>query len=260
MFLRLTLFFVVNSFWANFYVGKSRLFLSNPIIFSFSFCIIGTMDIQLGDSNLYDIEERQDYDRIFALLMTCGVLGIPIVGTMMDGLGFPVTSLTLITFGCLWSLCLFSQIKSLLILSFILYALFRTFLFTFLFAYAADTLGFKYFGILVGIMFVAGGVVSLLQYPLTQWATGTCHNISNLQFSCLPGRWIYIHLLMIITMFLSYSFTYYDWIRRKSISSLKKVNSIINDKSFEEYSSTQSYQHQRKSKTPLNRVGEDEHY
>ena len=59
--------------------------------------------------------------------------------------------------------------------SFFCYAVFRTLLYTFLFAYIADTMGFHYFGVLAGLMFVISGVVGLLQYPLAKWAEGTCH-------------------------------------------------------------------------------------
>lgn len=183
---------------------------------------IGTMDIQLGDSNKYDPIERQNYDRIFTITMSCGFLSIPAVGMMMDHLGFPLTATTISTFGLLWSLCLLSESKTFLIPSFIFYTLFRTFLFAFLFAYAADTMGFKYYGILVGIMFVISGFISLLQYPLAKWASGTCHEVNEGEY-CTVGNWSAVNIAMVFMMIFSFIFAFEDWRRRRSI--LKKVSS-----------------------------------
>lgn len=183
------------------------------------------MDIQLGDSNQFDSVARTNYDRIFTLMMTGGFLSIPVVGLMMDHIGFPVTSFMTSLFGLLWSLCLFSGSASALLLSFVFYALFRTFLYTFLFAYAADVMGFKYFGVLVGIIFVIGGFASLLQYPIARWATGTCHNATEVEFYCDTGNWSIINLVLVFTMILSFIFSHEDWVRRRSI--MKKIASRV---------------------------------
>ena len=60
-FVHLTLFFVVASFWANF--------------------VVGTIDVQLGDSKLLltDYQIRL-YGRYFSIVMTSGALAIPVVG------------------------------------------------------------------------------------------------------------------------------------------------------------------------------------
>jgi hypothetical protein len=154
-FKNLTIFFVISSFWANF--------------------IIGTIDIQLGDSALMlSSYEQKMYGRYFTLCMTLGIIAIPFIGYMMDNGGFPLTSVATVAFGLIWSLLFLYDSKNLLIPSFIFYAMYRTFLFTFLFAYLADTMGFRYFGVLAGIMFAVGGFVGLLQYPLAFWAAGKC--------------------------------------------------------------------------------------
>jgi hypothetical protein len=157
-FKNLTIFFVISTFWANF--------------------IIGTIDIQLGDSALMLTSyEQKMYGRYFTLCMTLGIVAIPFIGYMMDNGGFPLTSVSTVAFGLIWSLLFLYDSKNLLIPSFIFYAMYRTFLFTFLFAYLADTMGFKYFGVLAGIMFAVGGFVGLLQYPLAFWAAGTADNL-----------------------------------------------------------------------------------
>lgn len=181
------------------------------------------MDIQLGDSDRYGPIERQNYDRIFTLTMTGGFLSIPAAGMMMDHLGFPTTALFISFTGLMWSICLLSGSATTLIASFLFYSLFRTFLFAFIFAYAADTMGFKFYGILMGIMFVIGAFVSLLQYHLAKWATGTCHNATEEGTYCSKGNWDSVNLLVVITMLLSFAFAFEDWRRRRAI--LRKVSS-----------------------------------
>jgi MFS family permease len=191
----ITIFFLINSFWANFYIG--------------------VIDLQLGDSQLYTSEEQKEFGRLFTAIMTCGFIAIPIVGAVMDKYGFPMTSLFTTFFGVVWSICLLSKSRSAAIPSFVSYALFRTFLFTFLFAYLADVFGFKYFGILGGIMFVLGGLLSLIQYSLTAWAAGTCHSFETVEPGCSSGNWDVINMVQLLSQFVLLAFTYQDWIRRR---------------------------------------------
>lgn len=192
-----TSFFVVISFWVNFYIGS--------------------FGLQLGDSQILAGEtEEQEYARFFTVVMTCGVIVIPVVGTMMDWVGFTVTSVVIISLGLLWSLLILIPSKAALVASFVAYTCFRTFFFTFLFAYIADTLGFKYFGALSGVMFVIGGVFGLLQYPLSQIAMGTCHlNLAGESETCSRGSWREVNLFMLVTIALSFLFSYRDFVRRK---------------------------------------------
>jgi hypothetical protein len=68
------------------------------------------------------------------------------------------------------------------------YALFRTFLFTYFFAYLADALGFKYFGVLAGVAFFCAGLAGLLQSPLMRFGAGTCHLDTPPPPECSTGR------------------------------------------------------------------------
>lgn len=178
----------------------------------------GTIDIQLGDSTLmltpYD---QRLYGRYFTLIMTLGVFAIPLVGYMMDNKGFPATSAATVAFGVLWSLLLLYDSRYSLLPSFMFYALFRTCLFTFLFAYLADTMGFRFFGVLAGLMFVIGGFVGLLQYPLAIWAAGTCHSANSplKRAHCSRGHWEEVNLLMACSIISLFWFSYRDWVRRR---------------------------------------------
>ena len=114
----------------------------------------------------------------------------------MDKKGFPATWTATVTLGVVWSLLVLYDSQWTLLPSFVCYALFRTFLFTFLFAFIADTMGFRYFGVLAGIMFVIGGLVGLLQYPLAKWAAGNCHLATTplARIHCDRGNWSLVNL------------------------------------------------------------------
>ena len=80
----------------------------------------------------------------------------------MDSLGFRATRAITVSLGCAWSVTTMVPRAELLLPSFAVYALFRTFTFNYYFAYLADRLGFRYFGVLAGISFFVAGVVGLL--------------------------------------------------------------------------------------------------
>jgi hypothetical protein len=136
----------------------------------------------------------------------------------MDKNGFPITMLVTIFFGVVWAILLSTGDSQLLVVSFVFYALFRTFLYTFIFSYLADKLGFKYFGILVGIMFFVSGIFGLLQYPLSVWAGGTCITAkASDQATCSHGQWALLnHLTVFMLMGLLY-FPYQDYVERQQI-------------------------------------------
>ena len=79
--------------------------------------------------------------RWFTLITVLGVLGIPFVGYSMDVLGFRATRAITIALGCLWSGLTLVPVEAVLLPSFAVYALFRTFTFNYYFAYLADRLG-----------------------------------------------------------------------------------------------------------------------
>lgn len=195
-FIRLNIFFIICSFWANFYIG--------------------TAVTQLGDLGIVPEADTSHYGDLLTLFMTGGVVVIPVVGWMMDVWGFPVTMFVTILFSIFWASLLCLLDAKYLIASFVCYALFRTFLFTFLFSYMADRLGFQFFGILVGILFLISGVVGLLQYPLSEWADGSC--ITDSQDGCSHGQWDKVNHIMLVSFCLLLFFPYQDHIERKEIS------------------------------------------
>lgn len=181
-FMRVTTFIVVGSFWANFYIG--------------------TIDIQLADLNFLSEREQSLMVRLFTAITTAGVLGIPLVGRLMDRFGFVTTASVTVTMAVLFGAGVLlgpmgaaPHMAALqLALSFVAYALFRTFLFTYFFAYLADALGFRYFGVLAGISFLFAGAAGLLQSPLLELGAGTCHLTVPAEPGCFQGRWQWINV------------------------------------------------------------------
>lgn len=198
-FSRLLYFFLVNSFWLNFYIGA--------------------FDVQLGDAHFLSVAELASNASLFTVVITCGAVIIPLAGAMMDIYDFPCTSFVTIIAGVVWAILLLFKTKFTLVLSFISYAVFRTFFYTFVFAYLADVMGFKYFGILAGIMFVIGGILTFLQYPIAQFAAGSCHNL--LSEACDEGNWNTMNIIMMLTIFSTLYFTYKDWIHREEFKAIQ---------------------------------------
>ncbi|RYH16558.1 hypothetical protein EON65_29915 [archaeon] len=195
-FIMLTIFFLINSFWVNFYIG--------------------TFDTQIRDAGPLTDDEAHNYGRLFTLIITCGVVTIPIVGVLMDNYGFPLTSMVLIGMGVVWSVLLIMNTTTSIFVSFFFYSVYRTFFFTFVFAYLADTLGFKYFGVLAGVMFVLGGVLGILQYPIAEFASKMCvDNPLTHVPSCTTPYWLQVNMIMAVTILSTLAFSYHDYSRRR---------------------------------------------
>lgn len=197
-FLFLLYFFLVNAFFLNFYLG--------------------ILDLQLNDLHHLSAEDIHDYGRLFTLIITLGVVLIPVVGAIMDTLGYPATSFFTIAAGVLWSLLLQlspQRTPWALVTSFILYATYRTFFYSYFFAYVSDVFGFKYFGLLAGIVFVIAGVLSLAQYPLVTLGSGTCSESRwTTSAPCEGSYWRELDAVMTLLIASTWVFTYRDWSRR----------------------------------------------
>lgn len=95
----------------------------------------------------------------------------------------------------------FDQHQSMMVVSFCLYTLFRAFLYPVFIASLTSRLGFKYFGVLLGIGFAISGLFQLLMAPLNDFVAGDCHLIESPDPSgaddCFEGLWISLHLLQL---------------------------------------------------------------
>jgi len=191
-FVSATLLLTVASFWANFYIGA--------------------VDLQLADESFLSPEEQAAAMRSFTIITVLGVLGIPFVGYSMDHLGFRTTLIITVTLGCVWSAMTLVRDPVVLTLSFGVYALFRTFTFNYYFAFLADRLGFRYFGVLAGCSFCVAGVAGLvLQGPLLEWGHSPCLVLEHGSRTevrgeaCGYGRWGTVNSVKLGTMALLYA-------------------------------------------------------
>ena len=73
-------------------------------------------------------------------------------------------------------------------IGFVIYTLFRAFLYPVFIACISDKLGFKYFGILMGIGFAVSGIVQLGIAPLANAVQGTCHLQEEYVDGCIDWR------------------------------------------------------------------------
>ena len=133
-------------FWANWYPGE----------------VVEQIYFKSGG----DVAITRQYTTLFNIILPLGVFVIPLFGWATDRAGF-VWSIVLTSFLAItFSLCSMVESVPLQILSFISYAFFRTALFSLLFAYIAKEFGYKYFGILSGIILGVGGCIGFVQIPL----------------------------------------------------------------------------------------------
>jgi MFS family permease len=200
-FISLLLLFTISTFWMNLYIG--------------------TMGIQLGDSDLMGLEEQVQMGTTLTVIMTATVLAVPVIGWMMDNLGYSVTAGLMVSLGVAWSILLILSFHNVdyLVMSFIVYSLYRTCTFTFFFAYIADTLGFRFFGLVAGMQFLIAGIVGLAQAPAANWASGDCHKHrfqvhdrhEHQDSVCDLGEWLTLDYIMLFTLFSLYLFVYGDY-------------------------------------------------
>lgn len=167
--------------------------------------------------------------KAFTAITTMGVCGIPVAGHLMDTFGFVWTAAVTITLSVVYSAGLLWTGSTQLLVAFVAYALFRTFLFTYFFAYLADALGFKYFGVLAGVAFFMAGVVGLLQSPLLVFGAGTCHQFKDpLTEDCSTGNWQYVNVAQLVCLVLLYIIPILDARSAARKNSLKLPTTSVN--------------------------------
>jgi len=222
-FWRLVVFMILAHTAVNFYMGNitddpvhpnaspPNALMHTPRLSVFA----GTVDFRLTSMEVTDASVRGRYCHMYTLInSTCAVL-IPIVGHVMDTWGFTVTWVITVTLAVIWTSLLLLESISLLLLSFFFAALFRTFLYTFIFAYLADAMGFRYFGLLSGILFLVAGALGLGQYWLALWAQDTCLPAEIgpvVPSSCHGGRWRTVNRWMLVSFLLLFLICLRDYI------------------------------------------------
>ena len=131
-----------------------------------------------------------------------GIVGSVLVGWLIDKIGLEICTALTLMLGQLQMvlLLLFGKRHSMLLTSYWVYTVFRQFLYPVFIASLTSNLGFKYFGVLLGIGFAVGGCVQLLMTTLVEWAQGSCHLSESNDEDCNHGHWELLHVMQVIIL------------------------------------------------------------
>ena len=156
------------------------------------------------------------YTDLFTLLLPIGVLGIPLFGWITDHMGFTWSIVFTSVLGILFALCNLWNNIELQILTFIFYSFHRSFLFSNMFAYLAHEFGYRFFGILSGIVLGVGSALCLIQYPIVQYESANFYTTSQVQ------------LYTFIATLVFPIYTYYQQVHRQQrITDIRQVKPYI---------------------------------
>jgi MFS family permease len=135
--------------------------------------------------------------------MSMGISASVVSGWLIDRVGLEIcTGLTLVM-GQVQMLFLgfFSDNQSLVVASFWIYAFFRQFLYPVFISSLTSHLGFKYFGILLGVGFFAGGLAQLFLATLVEAVQGDCREQKQeAQGDCNHGFWKQLHIIQFVVL------------------------------------------------------------
>jgi MFS family permease len=192
-YIRLSIFFLVTSWWANFYIA--------------------TVTTELGDQQLFDLEKQHELARLLSFIDAGAIVCAPLSGYLLDEVGFAPTAVVTILMGVLQMVCLLlaGDKEVIMIFSFVFYAVFRAFLFPYFFASLSRKMGFRFFGILSGMSFCVSGVSQLAIAPLALRVEGDCHEYDDIRVKdCDEGHWSMIHLVQIANLLLLFLIPFLD--------------------------------------------------
>ena len=133
-----------------------------------------------------------------------GVIFSPMAGYLIDTIGSFWTNTITCSVGILQMLLLLlSSGEAQMIESFIVYNLFRSFLYPCFFSGLADIIGFKFYGFISGVVVAISGFVFLLFVPLVaRFAIGICDEDSNSESerACSFGNWNKVHRIQMFSL------------------------------------------------------------
>ena len=180
VYIRLSIFFLVASWWSNFYIA--------------------TVTTELGDQQRFDLAKQHELARLLSFIDAGAIIFAPLSGYLLDSAGFAVTAVITIALGIaqMVFLLIAGARESFMIASFVSYAVFRAFMFPYYFASLSKKLGFRFFGILSGLSFCVSGISQLAIAPLAVLVEGTCHEFDAIDdMTCDQGQWSAAHLVQI---------------------------------------------------------------
>lgn len=178
------LFYTLNVFCIQFYLGTTRLQLEHK-----------------GDS-------RHHYTNFANIIVSFGFVCIPVIGWLLDHKGYGVTLGCINAIGVICSVLEAIPSLQLQVVTLILWAIGRFFLYSSYFAIFGALFGFTNFGKMVAIDNTFNGLVGLLQLPFTYWAL---HG--------LGGNFTLINCLQIVVLMPLFTFCWfmYRWERQELV-------------------------------------------
>lgn len=196
--LRALVVFLVSSFVTNFYVGTLSTSVRHVLDISVACpCRLLTQPLmtsirsQLGDKQEFTAEQRHDLANLFTMIMSMGIVGSLVVGVMIDRIGLELCTAITLVLGQLQMLLILLGGRSIvaMIASFVAYALFRSCVYSVFIGSLTSKLGFKYFGMLLGIGYATSGIAQLMFPTMVQIIEGNCHLMDSTTESCDHGGW-----------------------------------------------------------------------
>ena len=200
---RVTAIFTAGSFWANYFIGSlagqlDAIFMPLSVFTnSTAGAAAAAVDPVAAAAAVAAAQHSVAlYTDLFNVLSPCGALALPFAGWLLDTRGFGATGIVLGVLGMLFGAAMlvagdFSDewdtatgaplpppafVGPLLTFAFVAYSLFRTLLYTYVFAFLGHVFGFNYFGLLAGVAFAVAGAVSFMQALLPSLGSAQCIN------------------------------------------------------------------------------------
>jgi MFS family permease len=186
-----------NQLFSATYLRSSILFWLCTFITNF---FVTSLSTELADFQQYRTTVQHELAETFTLFMSLGVMASVLAGFLIDLLGVEICTVMTLIFGQseMIIVVLFGNIRGMMVLSFFYYTMFRSFLYPVFIASLTSRLGFKYFGILLGMGFAISGIGQLLMAPLADFVRGDCHLMSSEDVTadtdCSSGLWRSLYL------------------------------------------------------------------
>jgi hypothetical protein len=192
-----------QTFWNQ---VRNGLYVRNLILFVatnfFATFYVASITTELSDGNYFSSEHQHQLERYCTFAMSwLGLIGSMLAGWLMDHMGLEWCTASTLMLGQLHALMLviFSNSAAGMMTSFVVYTMFRQFLYPAFIATLTARLGYKYFGILAGIGFAVSGVTQYPMEAIVRAVQGECHRMVVVGDSkCSHGRWEQLHFSQII--------------------------------------------------------------
>jgi MFS family permease len=184
--------------------------------------------LQLADFQDYPADVQHQLARVFTLTASMGIIASLVVGWLIDQIGLELCTVVTLILGQLQMvlLVLFGKYQISLVVSFGVYTVFRQFLYPVFIASLTSRLGFKYFGVLLGIGFALAGITNIFLAALAEAVQGDCHTMNTISNDeCDHGHWTLLHVAQFLLLGLLLVVPLQDY--REKVLKDRKIKEIL---------------------------------